>query len=60
MLVGEQKRDGVALLLDAAGRRSLISPFREQPKCRMCVKPEVSGGSQLVPDLLKTRSEGRD
>jgi hypothetical protein len=28
MLVGEQKQDGVALLLDPAGRRSLISWFR--------------------------------
>ena len=27
MLVGEQEQDGVALLLDPAGRRSLISPF---------------------------------
>jgi hypothetical protein len=27
MLVGEQKQDGVALLLDPAGRRSLISRF---------------------------------
>ncbi len=37
MLVGEQKQDGVALLLDPAGRRSLISPFRISRKCRMCV-----------------------
>ena len=29
MLVGERKQDGVALLLDPAGGRSLISPFRE-------------------------------
>jgi hypothetical protein len=28
MLVGEQKQDAVALLLDPAGRRRLISPFR--------------------------------
>ena len=27
MLVREQNQDGVALLLDPAGRRSLISPF---------------------------------
>jgi len=27
MLVGEQKQDRVALLLDPARRRSLISPF---------------------------------
>ena len=42
MLVGEQKQDGVALLLDPAGRRSLISPFRSGRKCRMFVKPAVS------------------
>ena len=37
MLVGEQEQDGVALLLDPAGRRSLISPFRSSRKCRMFV-----------------------
>jgi hypothetical protein len=42
MLVGEQKQDGVALLLDPAGRRSLISPFRNSRKCRMFVKPAVT------------------
>jgi len=45
MLVGEQKQDGVALLLDPAGRRSLISPFRISRKCRMFVKGEVSCGA---------------
>jgi hypothetical protein len=39
MPVGEQEQDGVALLLDPAGRRSLISPFRSSRKCRMFVKP---------------------
>jgi hypothetical protein len=41
MLVGEQKQDGVALLLDPAGRRSLISPFRSSRKCRMCMEAGV-------------------
>jgi hypothetical protein len=44
MLVGEQEQDGVALLLDPAGRRSLISPFRISRKCRMFVIAEESGG----------------
>jgi hypothetical protein len=44
MLVGDQKQDGVALLLDRpAGRRSLISPFRSSRKCRMFVIPEATG-----------------
>jgi hypothetical protein len=42
MLVGEQKQDGVALLLDPAGRRSLISPFRSSRKCRMFVNAVVT------------------
>jgi hypothetical protein len=42
MLVGEQKQDGVALLLNPAGRRSLYQPVSEQPK---------------VPDVRETRSE---
>jgi hypothetical protein len=33
MLVGEQKQDRAALLLDPAGRRSLINPFRSGRKC---------------------------
>jgi hypothetical protein len=44
MLVGEQKQDGVALLLDPAGRRSLIYPFRSSRKCGMFVNAEVSEG----------------
>jgi hypothetical protein len=48
MLVGEQKQDGVALLLDPAGRRSLISPFRISRKCRMCVKREAAFSSHLT------------
>ena len=46
MLVGEQKQDGVALLLDPAGRRSLISPFRSSRKCRMCVEAEAVVGDR--------------
>jgi hypothetical protein len=42
MLVGEQEQGGVALLLDPAGRRSLISPFWSSRKCRMFVNPAVS------------------
>ena len=42
MLVGEQEQDGVAPLLDPAGRRSLISPFRISRKCRMFVKAVIS------------------
>jgi hypothetical protein len=42
MLVGEQEQDGVAPLLDPAGRRSLISPFRSSRKCRMCVEAEAT------------------
>ena len=41
-LVGEQKQDGVALLLDPAGRRSLISPFRSSRKCQMFVGAEAA------------------
>ena len=41
MLVGEQKQDRAALLLDPAGRRSLINPFRSSRKCRTFVKREV-------------------
>jgi hypothetical protein len=47
MLVGEQKQDGVALLLDPAGRRSLISPFRINRKCRMCVRAGAGALGQL-------------
>jgi hypothetical protein len=38
MLVGEQRQDGVALLLSPAGRSSLMGPFRISRRCRMCVK----------------------
>jgi hypothetical protein len=53
MLVGEQEQEGVALLLDPAARRSLISPFRISRKCRMFVDAAVSGGSYDALDLLK-------
>ena len=50
MLVGEQKKqDGVALLLDPAGRRSLISPFRSSRKYRMFVKAAVCVCPGAVP-----------
>jgi hypothetical protein len=39
MLVGEQEQDRSALLLDPAGRRSLINPFRSGRECRMFVDP---------------------
>jgi hypothetical protein len=52
MLVGEQKQDGVALLLDPAERRSLISPFRSSRKCRMFVGAAVSGASRLNVSYL--------
>jgi hypothetical protein len=35
MLVGEQQQDRVALLLDPAGRRSLIRPFRSSQATRL-------------------------
>jgi hypothetical protein len=41
MLVGEQKQDGVALLLDPARRRSVISPFRSSRDFRNCVRAEA-------------------
>ncbi len=53
MLVGGQKQDAVALLLDPAGRRSLISPFRISRKCRMCVGPAVSSSRWWFPDVAK-------
>jgi hypothetical protein len=55
MLVGEQKQDGVALLLDPAGRRSLISPFRISRKCRMFVRAE---GATLVAAPAKMTTGG--
>jgi hypothetical protein len=53
MLVGEQKQDGVALLLDPAGRRSLISPFRSSRKCRMFVEAEASAGLADTPGVAQ-------
>ena len=53
MLVGEQKQDGVALLLDPAGRRSLISPFRSSRKCRMFVDAEVWGSLDDTPGVAQ-------
>jgi hypothetical protein len=55
MLVGEQKQDGVALLLDPAERRSLISPFRSGRKCRMLVNAEASHVAQ-ARDCFAPRS----
>jgi hypothetical protein len=49
MLVGEQKQDGVALLLDPAGRRSLISPFRISRKCRTCVEADAKVTDGIGP-----------
>jgi hypothetical protein len=47
-MLGEQKQDGVALLLDPAGRRSLISPFRISRKCRMCVAASAPGDERVA------------
>jgi len=53
----ERKQDRSALL-DPAGRRSLISPFRSSRKCRMCVEAGVSFRWIRVPRFLNTRYAG--
>jgi hypothetical protein len=58
MLVGEQKQDGVALLLDPAGRRSLISPVRSSRKCRIFVNAEASEWSNEVRGIPHERERG--